>query len=133
MSCVRTISLGQRSRSQSTLTVCALTSPVQPLILSCMVGFKNDLVQMIINPRQCVLFKNHGAMSMVRFTICTYSGIGVNETYLCPAHNFVVGPASGMVRYKDLVFPCVCTIPSRCYLTQGTRRGNQCPMGTFLF
>ena len=32
------------------------------------------------------------------------SCIGLNETYLCPAHNFVVGPASGMVRYKDLVF-----------------------------
>ena len=30
--------------------------------------------------------------------------IGLNEIYLCPAHNFVVGPASGMVWYKDLVF-----------------------------
>ena len=36
---------------------------------------------------------------------CTYSlCIGLNETYSCPAHNFVVGPALGMVRYKDLVF-----------------------------
>ena len=30
--------------------------------------------------------------------------IGLNETYSCLAHNFVVGPASGMVQYKDLVF-----------------------------
>ena len=30
--------------------------------------------------------------------------IGLNESYSCPAHNFVVGPASGMVQYRDLVF-----------------------------
>ena len=60
---------------------------------------------MIIKPRQCVPFKNYVATSKVKFTVCTYSlFIGLNETYLCPAHNFVVGPASGMVRYKDLVF-----------------------------
>ena len=28
----------------------------------------------------------------------------LNETYSCLAHNFVVRPASGMARYKDLVF-----------------------------
>ena len=44
-------------------------------------------------------------MSKVKFTVRTYSlCIDLNETYSCPAHNFVVGPASGMVRYKDLVF-----------------------------
>ena len=32
------------------------------------------------------------------------SYLPLNEIYLCPAHNFVVGPASEMVRYKDLVF-----------------------------
>ena len=70
-----------------------------------MAGFKNYLAQMIIKPRQCVLCKNHVATSNVIITVRTYSlFIGLNETYLCPAHNFVVGPASGMVRYKDLVF-----------------------------
>ena len=134
MLCVRTMSLGQRSRSQSTLTVCTLASHVQPIISSCMVGFENYLVQMIIKPRQCVLCKNHVATSKVRFTVCTYSlCTGLNETYLCLAHNFVVGPASGMARYKDLVFQCVCTVPSRLYLTQGSRRGHQCLMDTFLF
>ena len=91
--------------SQSTLTVCALASHAQPIILSCMVGFENYLAQIIIKPRQCVLCKNHVATSKVSFTVRTYSlCIGLNETYLCPAHNFVVGPASGMMRYKDLVF-----------------------------
>ena len=28
----------------------------------------------------------------------------LNETYECPANDFVAGPASGMVRYRDLVF-----------------------------
>ena len=43
--------------------------------------------------------------SKVKFTVRTYSlCTGLNETYSCPAHNFVVGPDSGMVRYKVLVF-----------------------------
>ena len=59
----------------------------------------------IIKPRQHVLCKNHVATSKVKFTVHTYSlCIGLNETYSCLAHNFVVGPASGMVWYKDLVF-----------------------------
>ena len=70
-----------------------------------MAGFENYLAQMIIKPRQCVLCKNHVAMSKVKFTVRTYSlCIGLNETYLCPAYTFVVGPASGMVGYKNLVF-----------------------------
>ena len=41
----------------------------------------------------------------VKGQVHTYSlCIGLNETYSCPTHNFVVGPASGMVRYRDLVF-----------------------------
>ena len=60
---------------------------------------------MIIKPRQCVLCKNHVATSKVKFTVHTYNlCIHLNEIYSCPAHNFVVGPASGMVRSKDLVF-----------------------------
>ena len=63
------------------------------------------LAQMIIKPRQCVLCKNHVATSKVKLTVRTYSlCVCLNETYMCRAHNFVVGPASGLVRYKDLVF-----------------------------
>ena len=70
-----------------------------------MVGFENYVAQMITKPRKCVLCKNNVTTSMVKFTVHTYSlCIGLNETYSCPAHNFVVGPASGMVGYKDLVF-----------------------------
>ena len=68
-------------------------------------GFENYLAQMIIKARHCVLCKNHVATSEVKFTVRTYSlCIGLIETYLCLAHNFVVGPALGIVRYKDLVF-----------------------------
>ena len=63
---------------------------------------------MIIKLRHCVLCKSHVATSNVtnvKFTVRIYSlCTGLNEIYSCPAHNFVVGPASGMVRYKDLVF-----------------------------
>ena len=70
-----------------------------------MVGFENYLAQMIIKTRHCVLCKNHISTSQVRFTVCTYSlCIGLNETYSYSVHNFVVGPASGMVLYRDLVF-----------------------------
>ena len=41
----------------------------------------------------------------VKGQVHTYSlCIGFNETYSCPAHNFIVGLYSGMVRYKDMVF-----------------------------
>ena len=95
--------------------------------------FENYLAQTIIKPRQCVQCKNHVATSKVKFTVRTYSLCIIlceNETYLCAAHNFVAGPASGMVRYKVLVFHRF-TVPSRRYLTQGTRWGHQCPMDTF--
>ena len=45
---VRTMSLGQRSRSQSALKVCAFQIGVQPITSSCMVGFKNYLAEMFI-------------------------------------------------------------------------------------
>ena len=49
--------------------------------------------------------KTYVATSKAKFTVRTYSlCIGLNETYLCSAHNFIVEPASGMVQYKDLVF-----------------------------
>ena len=60
---------------------------------------------MIIKTRHCVLCKRHVTTSKVKFTVRTYSlCIGLNEAYSFSAHNFVVGPTSGMVRYKDLVF-----------------------------
>ena len=88
---------------------------------------------MIIQPRQCVLCKNHVATSNVKFTVRTYSVcIGLNETYLCPAHNFVVGPTSGMVGYKDLVFhPFVWSHQGAILLK--ALGGHQYPMDTFLF
>ena len=92
------ITTSQISRSQSTLTVCAKASHVHPIISSGMVGFENYSAQMIIKTRQCVLCKNHVATSKVKFIVRTYSlCIGLNEIYLCPAHNFVFWPASGMV------------------------------------
>ena len=98
------MSLGLRSRSQSTLTVCA-ASQVQPIILSGMMGLETYLTQMIMKTRQCVLCKNRVATSKVKFKVHTYSlCIGLNETCSCPAHDFVGGPASVMVGYRDLVF-----------------------------
>ena len=90
------------------------------MISSCIVRFENYLAQMTIKTRHSILCMNHVATSKVKVTVRTYNlCIGLNETYLCPAHNFVVGPASGMVRYKDLGFhPFVWS-----HLTQGTRRG----------
>ena len=44
-------------------------------------------------------------MSKVKFTVPTYHlCIGFSEICSCPAHNFVVTPASGMVRYRNPVF-----------------------------
>ena len=99
-----------------------------------MVGFENYLAQMIIKPRQCVLCKNHVAMSKVKFTVHTYSlCIGLNETYSCAAHNFVVGPASGMVQYKDLVFHPFVRSHQGAILLKALGGGHQCSMDTFLF
>ena len=51
------------------------------------------------------LCKNHVATSKVKFTVRTYSlCTGFSETCSCPAHNFVLAPASGMVQYRDPVF-----------------------------
>ena len=96
--CMRTISLGQRSRSQSVLKFYALQNRVRPLTSSCMVGFENYLAQMVITTRQNVMCKNYVARSKVKVTACTYSlCIGLNETCSCPAHNFVIKHASGMM------------------------------------
>ena len=60
---------------------------------------------MIIMTRRCVVCKNDVARSKVKVTVHAYGlCVGLNENSSCPAHNFVVGPASGMVRCRDLVF-----------------------------
>ena len=71
-------------------------------------GFENYLAQMIIKTKQSVLCKNHVVTSKIKSTAHTYRFcIGLSKicsSSSCPAHNFVVGPASGMVRYRDLAF-----------------------------
>ena len=70
-----------------------------------MVGLENYLVQMIMKRRQHVLCKNEVVTSKIKFTVRAYTlCIGLNESYLCWAHYFVVGPASEMMQYRDLVF-----------------------------
>ena len=67
--------LGYRSRSQSALKLCADASlklvHVRTITLSCMVGFENNLVQMVILTKQCVMNKNHVARSIIYVTVCT--------------------------------------------------------------
>ena len=50
--------LGQRSRSQSALNVCAFQNYVQPIASSYIVGFTNCLAEMIITTRRCIAHKN---------------------------------------------------------------------------
>ena len=63
----------KRSRSELALKLCALASvkpvPAQPIILSCMVGFVNNLVQMIVMTRGCVASENHVTKSKVQVTV----------------------------------------------------------------
>ena len=99
-----------------------------------MMGLEKYLAQMIIKTRQCVLCKNHVAMSEVKFTVRTYSlCICLNETYSCPAHNLVVGPAPGMVQYMHLVFHPFIRSHQGTISLQALGGGHQCPMDTFLF
>ena len=85
---------------------------MQPIISCCIVGFGNYLAQIIINDNvsfartmllcQMSIFVIFVILTMklkVKFTVRTYNlCIGINETYSCLAHNFVVGPASRIVR-----------------------------------
>ena len=78
--------LGQRSRSQPALKLCALQMHVRPITSSCMMGFENYLAEMIIKTRQCVTYKTHVARSKVKVTAGTLSQC-IPET--CPTHNFI--------------------------------------------
>ena len=63
-----------------------------------MVGYENYSAQIVIKTRHCVLYKNRVATSEVKFTVRIHIlCVGFSETCSCPAHNFVVAPASGMV------------------------------------
>ena len=57
---------------------------VRTIKWSCMVGFKNELVQMIIMTKQSVMNKNHVVTSKVYVTVCTYTlCIDFSETCWC--------------------------------------------------
>ena len=53
------------------LFVCVFQNCVQPITLSGMVGFENNLAEMIIMTRRYVADKNHVAMSKVKVTVST--------------------------------------------------------------
>ena len=86
MSRVRTMSLGQRSRTQLALKVCAFQIHVRPITSSCIVGFKNYFAEMIIVIRRCVACKNHVPRSKVNVTADTLC-FGIPES--CPTLNFI--------------------------------------------
>ena len=57
---------------------------VRTITWSCMVGFENKLVQMIIMTKQSVMNKNHVVTSKVYVTVCTLSlCIDFSETCSC--------------------------------------------------
>ena len=80
------ISLGQRSRSQPALKVCAFQIHVPPITSSFIVGFENYMAEMIIVTRRCVVYKNHVPRSKVKVSADT-SSLGISE--LCPTHCFI--------------------------------------------
>ena len=86
MSHVRSMSLGQRSRSQLAFKVFAFYSGVLPITSSCMVGFQNVLAEIIITTRRCIGSKNHVARSKAKVAVGTYI-LCIQE--LCPTHNFI--------------------------------------------
>ena len=57
---------------------------VRTITWSCMMGFENELVQMIIMRKQSVMNKNHAIRSNVYVTVCTKSlCIDFSETCSC--------------------------------------------------
>ena len=62
---------------------------VQPVTLSRM-GFENNLAQMSIMTKQCVLNENHVTRSKVMVTVRTQTlCVGFSEVCLCLTHYFV--------------------------------------------
>ena len=107
------MALGQRSRSQLTLKVCAFQNHVQPLTsFQKSVGFENYLAQMIITISQCVVSKNHVARSKVKVTVHTYSlCIGIS----CSAHNVIqYGGIRNFFGTNDHQDKTVCPVQEPC-------------------
>ena len=79
--------LGYRSKTQSTLKLYAWASIKLVCVrttLSCMVGFENNLVQMIIMTKQFVINKNHVVRLKVYVIVFTESlCIDFREICLC--------------------------------------------------
>ena len=69
------MSVGYRSRSLFALKLCAQTSVtlvrVHPIPLSCIVGFENNVAQMILMAKQYAANKNHNARSKVNVKVCS--------------------------------------------------------------
>ena len=64
---------------------------VRPITLSCMVGFINNFVQMIIMTCRCVTNKNFVTSSKIKVIVCTLTlFIGYIESLLFPAHTVVL-------------------------------------------
>ena len=64
---------------------------VQPIILLCIMGFKNNLAQIIIMTRQFVTNKNHVARLKGKVTVRSLTLYkGFNETCSCSANTFVM-------------------------------------------
>ena len=80
----KNISLGQRSRSQPALKICALQ--MHSITSSCMVGFKNYLEEMVITTRRCAACKNYVTRSKVKVTAGTLS-LCIPES--CQIQNFI--------------------------------------------
>ena len=71
--------------------VCVFQKPVQPITLSCMVGFKKRLAQMISMTGGCVTNKNRVARLKVKVTVGSFTlPKDLSETCSCPTYNFVI-------------------------------------------
>ena len=68
------------------------------------VGFENNLAQMIIMTRRCVANKNHVARSKVKVTVCTEPG-HVAQSVGHPTHKSgVLGSIPGLATYFRFSF-----------------------------
>ena len=74
-----------------------------PITWSSMLGFINNVAQMIIMTRGCVANKNHVASSKFKVIDHAYTLlIGYNKSLLHPAHNFVLH--GGISKLHDKTF-----------------------------
>ena len=51
--------------------VCMFQNCVLLIVLSCIMGFENNLAQMIIMTRQCIVYNNHVDRSKFKITVHT--------------------------------------------------------------